>query len=132
VASSVLSSIMNTNWSTMMNRGRTTSRGHESLVEDQVFCANPPSIEDTSEAAERLMEGQKVIVNLTGVQFDQQQRIVDFLMGVAFGLGGAGSRIADGVFMFVPEGVEVEMGGVPSQPSPFAQQQQTVRPRVIR
>jgi FtsZ-interacting cell division protein YlmF len=134
MASSLLSSIMNNPWTGAVQRSRGLSRGghHDQVVDDQVYCASPPSIEEAAEAGDRLIEGQKVIVNLTGVQFDMQQRIIDFLTGVAFGLGGEGKRIADGVFMFVPEGVAVEVGGMGS--APYAHQmppQQQVRPRVI-
>ncbi len=131
MASGLLSSIMNNPWAGAMQRQRSHSRAVDQVVDDQVYCASPPSIEEAAEAGDRLIEGQKIIVNLTGVPFDMQQRIIDFLTGVAFGLGGEGKRIADGVFMFVPEGVAVEMGGAPLGYTQQIPPQQQIRPRVI-
>lgn len=128
--SALVSAIMNSPIAGVVQRTRPV-RSQEEFCDDQVYLATPPRIEEIAEAADRLIEGQKVILNLCGVGLDHQQRMVDFMLGIAYGLGGEGKQVAESVFMFVPEGVSVETAGI----APFAQSfppHETIRPRVIR
>jgi len=116
--------------------GRDQDRRHygarDSFTEDQIYCVYPASIEAAAEAADRLKEGHKVVVNLERAAHEMQQRIVDFLSGVVFALEGDACRITDGVFMFVPEGVAVDLAG-PGDPQHkgFSSAGPTFRPRAV-
>ncbi len=52
-----------------------------------------------------LHEGNTVIVNVQGMgSLDDQQRAVDFLAGGCYALAGEQEMLAEGIFVFTPEG----------------------------
>ena len=46
-------------------------------------------------------------MNLQGVPRELQRRLIDFSSGLAYGVGGSMSRVADQVFLLTPTNVEV-------------------------
>jgi cell division inhibitor SepF len=62
--------------------------------------------EDAQEGADHLKTGRPVILHLEGLDHEVGQRIVNFLMGAAYALGGEMHRIGQ-IVLFVPAGVEV-------------------------
>ena len=56
-------------------------------------------------AVQSLHEGNTVIVNVQGMgSLDDQQRAVDFLAGGCYALAGEQEMLAEGIFVFTPEG----------------------------
>ncbi len=52
-----------------------------------------------------LHEGNTVIVNVQKMEsLDEQQRAVDFLAGGCYALAGEQEMLAEGIFVFTPEG----------------------------
>ena len=57
------------------------------------------------EAVASLHEGNTVIVNVQRMEsLDEQQRAVDFLAGGCYALAGEQEMLAEGIFVFTPEG----------------------------
>jgi cell division inhibitor SepF len=62
----------------------------------------PASFADCQEIADRFKAGVPVIVNLQTVERELMRRIVDFISGLTYGLGGEMEKTADRVFLLTP------------------------------
>ena len=62
----------------------------------------PASFADCQEIADRFKAGVPVIVNLQTVERELLRRIVDFISGLTYGLGGEMEKTADKVFLLTP------------------------------
>ncbi len=70
------------------------------LVEPRVYA-------EAQEIADHLKNRKSVVVNLQRIQQDQAKRIVDFLSGTVYAIGGDIQRIGTNIFLCTPENVEV-------------------------
>lgn len=67
--------------------------------------ALPACCPQAVEAVTSLHEGNTVIVNVQGMEsLEEQQRAVDFLAGGCYALAGEQEMLAEGIFVFTPEG----------------------------
>lgn len=71
------------------------------LIEPRVF-------EETQEIADNLKSHRPVVVNLHRVRRDQATRIVDFLSGTVYALGGSIQRVGTHIFICTPANVDVQ------------------------
>jgi cell division inhibitor SepF len=68
----------------------------------------PVSFNDSNDLCDMLLKGQAVIVNLEGLDTTESQRIMDFLAGSIYAIGGKINQVSNYIFIFSPENVEVE------------------------
>ncbi|WP_431029401.1 cell division protein SepF [Lysinibacillus sp. LZ02] len=79
----------------------TTTKGAKVvLVEPRVYA-------EAQDIAENLKNKRATIVNLQRIERDQGIRIIDFLSGTVYALGGDIQRIGTDIFLCTPENVEV-------------------------
>ncbi|WP_372663071.1 cell division protein SepF [Cohnella sp.] len=67
----------------------------------------PRTYDEAQEIADQLKSRRSVIVNLQRVRRDQAIRIVDFLSGTVYALGGHISKLGPDIFLCTPDSVEV-------------------------
>jgi len=72
-----------------------------------VWAITPRKLEDAVRAADRLIEGAAVFVNLQHIDSAKAQRIVDMLAGVSYALKGNFYEVGRRLFLFVPPNVPV-------------------------
>jgi cell division inhibitor SepF len=70
------------------------------IVEPRVYA-------EAQEIADHLKNRRAIVVNLQRIQHDQAKRIVDFLSGTTYALGGDIQRIGSNIFLCTPDNVEV-------------------------
>ena len=70
------------------------------LVEPRVYA-------EAQDISEQLKNKRAVVVNLQRIDREQGIRIVDFLSGTVYALGGDIQRIGTDIFLCVPDNVEV-------------------------
>lgn len=87
-------------------RGATVTRLVQSFP--GFVVAAPRRFEESQEVADHLKAGKPVLLHLEGVEREPAQRMVNFLAGSVYALGGEMHRIGPAV-LFVPAGVEVTM-----------------------
>ena len=68
---------------------------------------NPGAFRDAQEIGDRLKASQPVIVNLTAADPALSRRMIDFISGATYALGGSMDKVADQVFLLTPSNVEV-------------------------
>ncbi|OXS62427.1 cell division protein SepF [Cohnella sp. CIP 111063] len=73
----------------------------------RVVLTEPRSYDEAQEIADHLKSRRSVVVNLQRVRRDQAIRIVDFLSGTVYALGGHISKLGSDIFLCTPDSVEV-------------------------
>lgn len=73
----------------------------------KVIMAEPRIFADAQEIADHLKTKKAVIVNLQSIQTDQARRIVDFLGGTVYAIGGEIQQIGEKIFFCAPENIEI-------------------------
>lgn len=74
----------------------------------KVILAEPRVYAEAQDIAENLKNKRAVVVNLQRIEKDQGLRIIDFLSGTVYALGGDIQRIGTDIFLCVPDTVEVD------------------------
>ncbi|MFD1777817.1 cell division protein SepF [Fredinandcohnia salidurans] len=73
----------------------------------KVILFEPRVYAEAQEIADHLKNRRAVVVNLQRVQHDQAKRIVDFLSGTVYAIGGDIQRIGANIFLCTPDNIDV-------------------------
>jgi len=73
----------------------------------RVMVVEPVSFEEAQGIAEHLKARKSVILNLERTDVHLSQRIVDFISGTTYALGGNMQKVGNGIFLFVPNNVDI-------------------------
>ena len=80
----------------------------------KVFVVQSSKFDEVQGMVDHLKEQAPVVVNLSGADYDTARRMVDFLTGAVYALNGSVHKVADGIFLFAPENVEIHAEDVMS------------------
>ena len=74
-----------------------------------VTIMSPKSFMDVQDMIDNLRRNESIIVNLEGLESDSAQRILDFLSGAAYALGGSMRRVKEmhSTFLVTPQGTGI-------------------------
>lgn len=73
----------------------------------KVILAEPRLYAEAQEIADHLKNRRAVVVNLQRIEHDAAKRIVDFLSGTVYAIGGDIQKIGTNIFLCTPDNVEV-------------------------
>ena len=73
----------------------------------QVVLAKPERFEDASAIADHLNEKRTVVLNLEAANRDVARRLIDFLTGVAYSIGGSLKQVSTNTYLVAPSSVDV-------------------------
>ncbi len=89
-----------------------TIKTEEALQENdgnsKMILLEPRAYSESQQIADYLKARNTVVVNLKRVTSDQAKRIVDFLSGTIYSIGGDLQKIGGGIFLCTPNNVNVE------------------------
>lgn len=71
-----------------------------------VLC-EPRVYAEAQDISDHLKNRRSVVVNLQRIEHDQGKRIIDFLSGTVYALGGDIQKIGANIFLCTPDNVEV-------------------------
>lgn len=74
----------------------------------KVVLYEPRSYDEAQEIADHLRSHRTVVINLQRVRNDQAMKIIDFISGTVYALGGGISKIGGNIFMCTPDTVEIQ------------------------
>ena len=74
----------------------------------KMILLEPRAYSESQQIADHLKKKNTVVVNMKRVTPDQAKRIVDFLSGTVYALGGDLQKIGAGIFLCTPRNVNVE------------------------
>lgn len=73
----------------------------------KVVIVKPANFDQVQGIADHLKNRRPVIVNLEGAEKELARRIVDFLSGTTYALGGSMQKVSCSIMLFVPPNVDV-------------------------
>lgn len=76
-----------------------------------VIIVMPKSFDDAQEIANSLKAKKPVVVNFEGTESETAKRIIDFISGTTYALGGEIKKLGRSVFLCAPSNVNVSDGG---------------------
>ncbi len=87
-------------------------KSEEALEENnggsKMILLEPRAYSESQQIADHLKNRNTVVVNLKRVTSDQAKRIVDFLSGTIYAIGGDLQKIGGGIFLCTPNNVNVQ------------------------
>ena len=78
------------------------------MAESKTMLLEPRAYSESQQIADYLKNRSAVVVNLKRVTPDQGKRIVDFLSGTLYAIGGDLQKLGGGIFLCTPNNVDVE------------------------
>ena len=75
---------------------------------NKMILLEPRAYSESQQIADHLKKRNTVVVNLKRVTQEQAKRIVDFLSGTVYAIGGDLQKIGGGIFLCTPKNVNVE------------------------
>lgn len=85
---------------------------HTSNKQMKVIVITPHMFDDVQPIADHLKNRRPVIINLQDTEKEVAKRIVDFLSGTVYALDGSMKRVADYIFLFTPDNVDISQQDV--------------------
>ncbi|MFC0473095.1 cell division protein SepF [Halalkalibacter kiskunsagensis] len=73
----------------------------------KVMLLEPRTYDEAQEISDHLKNRKAVIINLQRISHDQAKRIVDFLSGTVYAIGGDIQKIGSNIFLCTPDNVDV-------------------------
>ncbi len=73
----------------------------------EVYVIKPQEFDDAQTVSDFLKDGKTIVINMEGIQLDPAQRIIDFIGGACYGLGGDLRAISSNIFIAAPHNIEV-------------------------
>jgi len=74
----------------------------------KLILLEPRAYSESQQIADHLKNRHTVVVNLKRVTTDQAKRIVDFLSGTIYAIGGDLQKIGGGIFLCTPKNMNVQ------------------------
>ena len=74
----------------------------------KMILLEPRAYSESQQIADHLKKRNSVVVNLKRVTSDQAKRIIDFLSGVIYAIGGSMQKIGVGIYLCAPKNVNVQ------------------------
>ncbi len=75
---------------------------------NKMMLLEPRAYSESQQIADYLKQRNTVVVNLKRVTPDQAKRIVDFLSGTLYAIGGDLQKLGGGIFLCTPNNIDVE------------------------
>lgn len=87
---------------------RESYREENGIAGSKMMLLEPRAYSESQQIADYLKARHAVVVNLKRVTPDQAKRIVDFLSGTIYAIGGDLEKLGGGIFLCTPNNVNVE------------------------
>ena len=75
---------------------------------NKMILLEPRAYSESQQIPDHLKNRNSVVVNLKRVTSDQAKRIIDFLSGVIYAIGGSMQKIGVGIYLCTPKNVNVQ------------------------
>ena len=75
---------------------------------NKMILVEPRAYSESQQIADHLKRRNSVVVNLKRVTADQARRIIDFLTGCIYAIGGDLQKLGNGIYLCTPKNVTVD------------------------
>ena len=73
----------------------------------RIMVIKPKCFNNSTEAADQLKLRRPVILDVGGLDPDEARRVVDFVTGTVYGLGGDIQKVSGGIFIATPSSFDI-------------------------
>ena len=80
----------------------------------ELKVVKPERYDNVTQIADHLLNHRTVVLNLEATNRETARRILDFLSGVAFSIGGQVRRVTENTYIITPSNVDVSESHVPT------------------
>jgi len=80
----------------------------ETSTGNKMILIEPRAYSESQTIADHLKKRNSVVVNLKRVTSDQAKRIIDFLTGTIYAIGGDLQKLGNGIYLCTPKNVSVQ------------------------
>lgn len=87
--------------------GAKQPRSPKTPASNEVYVIRPQELDDAQTITDFLKRGKAIVINMEGLQIEPAQRIIDFVGGACYGIGGELKAISSTIFIAVPNSIEV-------------------------
>ncbi|MBQ8836152.1 MAG: cell division protein SepF [Clostridia bacterium] len=87
----------------------------------ELKVVKPQNFEDSAQVADHLLSKRTVVLNLEDTNKEAARRILDFLTGVAYSIGGNIKKVATSAYVVTPSNVDVSEGQIKQKAAAAAQ-----------
>jgi len=74
----------------------------------RVYLAEPVSYDDAQAIADHLRNRRPVVLNLHKADFETSRRVIDFIGGCTYALGGTMQKLGNNIFLCAPENIDIQ------------------------
>ncbi|MBQ7661398.1 MAG: cell division protein SepF [Clostridia bacterium] len=78
----------------------------------ELKVVKPLDFADSAQVADHLLQKRTVVLNLEDTNKEAARRILDFLTGVAYSIGGSIKKVANSAYVVTPSNVDVSDGQI--------------------
>lgn len=96
------------NGKNMSDNNRSSNSNNVSEPSNQMILIEPRAYSESQSIADYLKSKNTVVVNLKRVTANQAKRIIDFLTGTLYAIGGDLQKIGPGIYLCTPKDVKVQ------------------------
>lgn len=93
--------------STQIRKGATVVSLHSQKQVKVILC-ECKEYADAQAIADHMKSRRPVVLNLHGAPYEEALRILDFMSGTTYALGGRMEKLGQNVFLCAPENVEIQ------------------------
>lgn len=73
----------------------------------KILILKPTDYDDAIEMCDNLKSRKILVVNMTGLESKTAQRLLDFMAGASYSLGGSLDEVEKGVYVIAPSNIEI-------------------------
>lgn len=85
-----------------------TDKDEIDSTNNKMILLEPRAYSESQQIADHLKNRNSVVVNLKRVTSDQAKRIIDFLSGCIYAIGGTMQKVGVGIYLCAPNNVNVQ------------------------
>jgi cell division inhibitor SepF len=74
----------------------------------KVFICEPNKYEDCTKAVDEIKNRKVVVLNIEGMELEDQKQIFEFIKGAVYALEASIQKISNGIFVLAPSNVQID------------------------
>ena len=74
----------------------------------KVFICEPTKYEDCTKAVDEIKNRKVVVLNIEGMELDDQKQVFEFIKGAVYALEASIQKISNGIFVIAPNNVQID------------------------
>ena len=79
----------------------------EARGKSEVFVIKPQETDEAQSVIDFLKSGRTIVINIEGLSVDVAQRIIDYVGGACYAMGGSLNVVSSNIFIATPQDIEV-------------------------